>query len=749
MKHYVHLFSRAIWPLLAIAALVALAMAPARVPARAQTPGFARQLDAEMVDTPEGPVVRVVAPERFALTIDGAGIVAWYDLAADPGQNLVAPGARLVEHQDGSGAPFVGAAQLVAHSPVRAVVRLSSATSDATISYTIWAGGQVAIEGGVGEAPGSTLRLAPSASSGAVLQPLGAEPSGVAMLYLSAWTPDDAGPGDTGLALAEGATLAAAPGLDAMNTLAVQYGGAGALRLTPPAGVVRQPRFRVAGWPGTQVQLSLAGHGLVAGVDYLADWEAATGELTVQYLGLLTPGEQAARTFAIEPAQEATLSLELLNRAGTAARTLAPDGLLRVDANLPAMDSQSSPKPPAPGGLTTKDLFDIPYIQTWPELRLRATVSSPPAGFGGVRFVVSGPGFSASLDDTTATDGYSALIRLPRRAEYSVTAQALVGGQPADPSKSIARVAYGRVFVSIGDSITAGKWGFYREPGQDGYPFSRPPGAGYPQSADSRNYPQQDNFWHELVNGTPTELNNTYAGYQMQLNDALAQCLNSPVFILNDGISGIRTARDSYKIDNPTGGPQGAKGTRNILGKAAALRSHFSQLGAEQVLLQTGTNDASTVTINQFNDPLPPSLYNQDLRNLLGALRQDNPALAIWMSRLPWRDDGSTTILRDGRKAQTVAYNAEIAEVVSTLATTSSTYLGPDFYSLLDDGINRGLIVATSPQDGGNDRLHPSAEGFTAMAGQWAQTICAGIAAEPPASTIYRLYLPFSVTLDQ
>jgi lysophospholipase L1-like esterase len=725
--------SRSVRLLLSVAVLLALAASLLGVaaPVVAQSPSVGPGLLAAQGSSPDGQAIELTSPERFALTVDGGGIVAWYDLATDPLRNL----APLVSFRGPGGEPFAGAARLIESTPVSAVVRLEGHVGEAAASIvlTVWAGGQVGIATR-GAAPIDTrLRLDPMASTGAALLATSAGREGAAhvasyQLYLGAWTPDGAVPSPEGV-----------------TSIAPRLATAGEpLLLTPPAGVLRQPRFAVAGWPGPEHNLSLAGRPLVAGVDYLAHWDAASGELSLQYLGLLPPGDEDSRTFSLGPAQAPAIAVEILNRAGTAPRQLTPDGLLLVDANLPS---------PADGEPTTKDIFAVPYIQTWPELRLRATVSDGPAGFSGVRFTVSGPGFSQSSDDTDGADGYTAQINLPRRAEYSVVATALVNGQPAEPSKTIAQVAYGRVFLTVGDSITAGKWGFYRRPGEDGYPFTAPPAGGgpYPRSADGRNYPQSDNSNDDLVGGLPDYENTYYQGYQVELNTNLSACLNSPVFLLNSGISGIRTARDRYKADEPN---DGYSGRNSVLGKGAAYRGQLAQLGAEHVLLQVGTNDATIVDSSsavqrQFNDPLPGSLYNQDLRSVVAALRQQSPGLNIWLTPLPWRDDKRSDDpeqVREDRRLKVQEFNGEIAAIVADLGLSTPTFLGPDWYAAFDNGIERELIIAADPTSGNPDRLHPTAAGYTLMAQQWASAICGRIPAEPnpgdPDPKPERIYLP-------
>lgn len=708
--------------------LASAALLPAvpRVAARQELPR--RGLVAVAEPSARVPVVTLEHAERFRLQVDEGGLRAWFDLGGDRERNLAAPGLPLLVHSSNTGERFSGRPMLVEVSPVRAVVRIDGRAGPAVamVRYTIWAGGQIAIETHGPGATNTSLQFDPAASVGAALRPAvvlaaaeGSGPVTRSMLYLGAWTPDAAP--DT----ADGAVRFVSA-LDDAGPAAAR-----ALDLELPAGVLRQPRMVVAGWPGAAHGLSLAGTPLVEGVDYLAHWDEARGELQLQYLGLLPPGDRAGRTFRLSPTQEPALALEILNQSGSAPRQLTPDGLLQVDANLPSSTGA------APGTITTNDIFAIPYIQTWPELRLRATLSATPVGLSGVRFTVSGPGFSQSVDDTDGSDGYSTTINLPRRAEYSLVATALVDGQPAAPSRAIAQVAYGRVFVSIGDSITAGKWGFYRRPGEDGYPFTAPPpsGGSYPVSADGRNYPQSDNSNDDLAGGTPTYENTYYQGYQVELNGALAACLNAPVFVLNSGISGIRTGRDSYKSSGSSG--VGTAGEANVLGKGAAYRSQLSQLGAEHVLLQIGTNDAATVnsSTNQlFNEPMPASLYNQDLRSVINALRQQNSAVGVWVARLPWRDDRRSDdpeIVREERRAKVQEFNLEISSIVDELGASQPVYRGPDLYTTFTDGVNQGLLAATDPTSGSADRLHPTAAGYTLMAQQWASAICAVLPAEP------------------
>ncbi|MBO9348578.1 MAG: GDSL family lipase, partial [Chloroflexus sp.] len=674
--------------------------------------------------------VNITMPGRFALTFTQTGITTWHDLRRDPSgnRNLIADATPLVTARLANNRLLTARPELVRASSLRALVVYADA--DHTISYEVWAGGQIAITVNGEQITLSGPYLAANNGTGAALQLVKRMPiQQYWLLYLDAWAVDELPKivTDPGLA---GVVTASSVGLAATNAVTVN----------PPDGVVRAPRLRISNWSGgSEVTVERSGVVLAPGIDYLSEYDDESGELIVQYLHLLPPGSAAERTFLIRPAQaEPVLSLAILDANGSP-RPLDPvSGMLIVDADLPAGQS------PAPGPLTTKDVFQIPYIQTEPTLRLQATVTDPPSGLSGVRFTINGPGFSQTIDDTTIDDGFRANVTLPRRAEYTITATILIDGIPGTVSRTINPVGYGRVLISIGDSITAGKWAFYRLPpgstltgSSDGYPFTSPPpsDSGYPRSNDGRNYPQSDNTQTDSAGYQ----NIYYAGYQIELNDLLTTCLNSPVFILNDGLSGIRTARDLY--GNTTGSDRiGTSGYLNVLGKANVYRQHVTDLGAEQILLQVGTNDATaTSTTNIYNNLMPASVYKEDLRAVINALRQDKPNLALWVARLPWRNDGNASQSAT-RRATTQAFNASIVELVDELDDSAPVRLGPDFYAHFET--NQSQIITTNPTNGNADNIHPNADGFSAMATLWANVLCADLPREPdppltPTTTIY------------
>lgn len=684
--------------LLALIALAAV-MLPATNPAAAR-PAAGIRAEPHAADPA---ILSIESPSRFALSLDASGIVAWYSLPDDPGRarNLVAAGGRLLALRGPDGMLLVGEPHLEETTAAYArVIWRGDADGPFELQATIWAGGQIAFELRGAAAVSATLERDPAAIVGAALDERPA-PAGVRrwMLYLDAWTADGAAPAGTG--------LTDAPALDADGALVVDAAGAASLRVELPAGLVRQPRLRVSGWPGPELTVRRLGEPLVAGEDYLAAYDAARGELSLQYLHLLPPAADPAERALELTAAQAPPSLALRVQGRT---DVNDQGRLVIDANLPSMNG------PAPGTQTAFDSFQIPYIQTGAAITLRAVVQNPPANFTGVRFRIPSVG---TIVDTQGPE-YSASFTLPRRGEYQATAEMLAGGQVV-ASDSIPALGYGRIFVAVGDSITAGKWGAFLQPGQAGYPVTAPP-ASLPKSQDGRNFYQFDN--------ASTDPGNQYQSWQIELNDRLRACSLAPVFVLNDGISGIRTARDAGSLQ-----PSAPNQRRNVLAKAAAYGGHITRLGATHLLLQIGTNDASSNESDPeaSNPALSDVAYANDLGLVIDALREGRPGLELWVARLPWRNDGSPSEAAQ-RRSRTIAYNQRIVEVVSAKGSNAPVRLGPDFYAYFS--ANPGQIAATEPLAGNPDGLHPNAAGMSAIARLWAQRLCPTL--EPPE----RLALP-------
>jgi lysophospholipase L1-like esterase len=616
------------------------------------------------------PGLSVRSAGRYELELDQHGIAAWYDLRSDPGRrrNLVAPGARLLEHEIG-GQGLDAAPALVSASALRARVRWQGTANGQrfSVEYVIWAGGQIEIETAGSRALTTTLRRDPGAAAGATLERLGqAGQRETLVLYLGAWTGEDG----------RGATQRIEmPPAERANS---------ALRVAAPAGVFRQPRFAISGWSGTQVTIRRNGAVLVAGQDYLSDYEAASATLTFQYLGLLPPEVLAGeRSFELVP-HAGAMALSL----GINGKTLdEASGLLVVDANLPSAE--------APGTPTTQDVFRIPYIQSTSLLKASAATQGAPPG-SGVQFVLDGASVATVFG--TSVSATIALTPGEHRLDGYIVDNA---GQrlSAQPDDSIAQIGYGHVVVAIGDSLTAGKNGYRVNadgsgvgPGPYVYPIrtaAQSPGA----SADGRNFYQLDNY---LV-GTG-EQDSYYRGYELRLSELLAQCSGAPVFILNDGLSGSLAG---YQRDTNNDRYTSAL---SLLSRVDAYNSHIAQLGAQAILLMVGANDASNhVSAEDWNDSVAATVDGL-------------AAGPVWIAHVPWRADS------EANRQLVQSYNGRVPELVATLADGGRPVReGPDFYAYL--AANQELF---DPAAGG-DELHPNQAGLDGMAELWAASLCGNL----------------------
>lgn len=630
----------------------------------------------------------VYSHERFELHIDVAGIAGWYDLRRDPNRavNLVPPDAHLLEHRTADGMRLTGTWTLEEATPVRARVvwngQAGTAAQHFTIEYSIWASGAIAV---VVQSDGpirTTLQRVPTAITGAALQ---AQPAITAadgtfaqslMLFLDAWTGEET-------AVLASAPPAAGPGLAQTTDETLTYdAGRGALRATatgdrtvlqlPPDVGLRQPRFEVANWPRADLTLSQGDTVLVAGQDYLADWNADQQQLTLQYLGVVPPqSDPTLRTFTLSAAAPAAPTLSLT----IAGKTIDPvTGKLFIDANLPSGQNSQN---------TLSDSFYIPYIQTTAQVTAQATLQG---GGAGVAFDLIYLPTGATITQLDTTAPYEQDFTLPQMGEYKLEAFILADANGSrlnnTPDDSIKPLGYGRVFVSIGDSVTSGKFGRLLESGDANYPGDNCANLSAAEcSSDQRNFYQADNYLRSD--------SDVYTGYLVELNDLVTECRTAPVFLLNDGLSGIRVT--------------------GVKSRISAYRDHIEKLGANYVLLQVGTNDAS--------QSMSASAWETEIGNVIGALQASNPGLNIWMPTLPWRNDNKDSFI--------VSYNTRLPGIRTAWHTaTNPVWAGPDFYSLLK---NRTDLMS--------DTLHPNIPGFTLMANTWDDTICNKLTNPEPATS--------------
>lgn len=663
---------------------------------------------------------------RFSLTLDGSGIVAWYNLRRDPqrAQNLVAPGRRLLEHRrPGDLEPLSGRLTLARQGLARSVVRWEGLDAAYTVEYTIWAGGQIAVTSSGDPAPDVTLTRADGHLTGAALQPVAADAAGrTLMLYLDSWTGED---------LSSALQITAASPYQPRSGAQRATRAAGDLVVRVPDGMVRSPRFEVANWPGPDLEMTLQGTRLVAGSDYVAEWDAGSGTLTAQYLGLLpATSDAAARSFSLaaQPLGGASLSL------GVVGRTLDPtDGRLQVDANLPTVNGNTA---------TVGDLFEIPYIQTGAGITISAAIQGAPAN-PGVRLVLKRGAATVQTVDASGSSVQVSLT-LPAMGEYRLEGFILSNGAPVagSPDDTIDPLGYGHVFVAVGDSITTGYGDSCVRSAANGdcpspvatspYPITSPEQS--PQSsADLRNYYQLDTY---NVNdfSSPGNDDPFFRGYPVTLNNLLTTCTEAPVFILNDGASG------SYAGYN-SAAPNGTILVHSVLyrtnptGALPSLLDHMDTFGADGVLLQIGTNDANYTT----GGVITPARYRQGLSEAIANMRAALPSMKIWVARVPWNQATANNV-----QTRIQGYNTEIASLVASI-NSSNVALGPDFYTTFQ---NQASLFA--------DTFHPTRQGYQLMESAWQSTLCPSfppatatptgtLTSTPPVGTRYPAALPLVV----
>ena len=655
-------------------------------------------------------ILVIDSPGRFELQLDASGIVAWYNLQRDPQRqvNLVQSGAHLLEHRLATAGTLLnGPFTLREQTPVRARVHwqghIGTPTQPFDLDYTIWAGGQVAVTLRTPAGVTTQLQRDPDAITGAALQPQAAtvDTSGTRtqsfMLFLDAWTGED-----TSLQHQGAQPIIPNTVFDPQSgALQAQATPGQSLRLRLPPGIGRQPRFEIAGWPAADLTVRRGDKLLVAGQDYLANWNPTTHRLTLQYLHLLPMSDRSdEREFELTAAPAApSLALSITGK------NLDESGFLIVDGNMPDINGTPS----------ISDTFKIPYIQTSPQLAVTATTQSAPSG-SGVEFV---------LDNSQSQQDYSspfeATFTLATMGNHRLDAYIINRAGNRLASASINPLGYGVILDSIGDSITVGKYGDYIKAGEPGFPVTsyQNQSAGK-YSDDGRNVYQYDNY---SANGATTYY---YRGYQVDLNNLLTTGADIPVFILNDGVSGLRTTTRPDQLPG-----------KSSLNKVSAYNDHIAKLGVQHVLLELGTNDAA--------DNRQPSDWETGMNTLIDDLQTPNKGLSIWLARIPWRGDNPNFDALD------VKYNALMPDIVSSQTSAANpVYLGPDFYTFFKNHPDQ--ISSVNPDDPSEpDNVHPTPEGLVSMATLWSEslvpvlTASTGIGTPTPTSTPpskYELHLP-------
>jgi len=127
--------------------------------------------------------------------------------------------------------------------------------------------------------------------------------------------------------------------------------------------------------------------------------------------------------------------------------------------------------------------------------------------------------------------------------EYALEVRTLDGRGNTISRSVIDRIGIGLVVCAIGDSITEGYWSraFQRDIEHLSYRDFPPETV----SKDGRNFPQYGPTMHIHH----PEKMNCFESWMTALNDSLAQSLQQPVFIANEGIGGITA--EGYLVPFP------------------------------------------------------------------------------------------------------------------------------------------------------------------------------------------------------
>ena len=395
-----------------------------------------------------------------------------------------------------------------------------------------------------------------------------------------------------------------------------------------------QPRFIISNWSASTWRLSYNGTDLVQGTDYTQSTDLQSGTVSIQYLGVQTVG--AAAEFRV-----------YVPGGGGGG---GGGGTIAVITSL---------TPPDEIGITDEGgTFVIPYIQQSTSLNLTAQATGVPSG-GGIEFVLD----STSTYDLSAPYAQTVIAAPGNHRLDAYVVDSSMNRQP-NPEAHMTRqeIGIGKIWDTIGDSITAGMFG-------DSSPTAIEACAQSPSSSlDCRNY-----FQHNASDGV------WYRGYQVTANDCLAEATGSAQFLMNDGYGGITA--------------------KKILDRMSVYTDRIQQLGVSGVMLLDGTNDA--------NNGISSDQWKLNIEAIIGHLKDAGvPAQNIYLGYVPYRKGTSSNA--DAARQRMQAYNA----LVPTIAADTGVSIGPDFYTYFENHLDQFA-----------NNLHPNRTGYDAMGGLWTQSI--------------------------
>ncbi|MBL4701011.1 MAG: SGNH/GDSL hydrolase family protein [Phycisphaeraceae bacterium] len=318
-----------------------------------------------------------------------------------------------------------------------------------------------------------------------------------------------------------------------------------------------------------------------------------------------------------------------------------------------------------------KGSYTIPYIQSSDTLSVHVSFTDPTVVTAEVCVSIDAKQMGDIIVATPAAPFVTLGPLSP--GEYSL----MIVGKDAS-GKAISNDIYtpigiGTVIAALGDSITEGYYsqGFW----QDDLDLTAQMFLADVVSKDGRNYPQ---YTPTTVRHQPET--NCFTSWMTRLNDLLAEKWNYPVFIANEGVGGISTARYLAMMKNDKGWQE---------------RMHL--LKPTVWLIHLGVNDERA--------KIDASVVVANLNAMVDILIKDyqaHPSKIVIAT--PSYDYAS------GASEYLSAYCVEIAKIIEK----RDLHKGPDFFLAYSKDKQRYY---------GNNPVHPNLEGMTLMAELWADAI--------------------------
>lgn len=305
----------------------------------------------------------------------------------------------------------------------------------------------------------------------------------------------------------------------------------------------------------------------------------------------------------------------------------------------------------------------IPYIQTSTTLSITATAGALPSG-GGVEFVLN-EGLGSQQTSTDLSSPYTASFTSLAKGEYTVDIYTLQADGTTryagdDSHDERTDIGIGDIITVIGDSVTEGVSGTI----DGGTVTSWLDGDSGTVSADNRQFPQHGSF------------GDTYKeSFLTDLNDKLASYYGYPVFLMNEGVAGIKASNYVSSAIN------------------AAWTSRQNALAPNKWIVTLGVNDANVGT--------SAATYQTDMTALLSTLTTTYGATASQIYLNYPNYDGRT-----GSGGANSIYVLQYLTVIDTLRASLGLQGGADWY-------NPTSIHYVGEYTG---TVHPNATGYVRIA---------------------------------